>query len=83
MPLTSLKDRVETLVWAPARTTGLVRLARTVLILGRDLAFGQLTLRAMGLVYTTLLSIVPLLALIAHLTGSPDPLCTNIPRGKP
>jgi LysR family glycine cleavage system transcriptional activator len=24
-----------------------------------------------------------LLALIAHLTGSPDPLCTNIPRGKP
>lgn len=63
MPPTSLKDRVETLVWAPSRTTGLVRLARTVLILGRDLAFGQLTLRAMGLVYTTLLSIVPLLAL--------------------
>ena len=24
-----------------------------------------------------------LLALIAHLTASPDPLCTNIPRGKP
>ena len=63
MPLASLKDRVETLVWTPARDTGLLRLARTVLILGRDLAFGQLTLRAMGLVYTTLLSIVPLLAL--------------------
>lgn len=63
MPLTSLRDRVDTLVWAPARETGLVRLARTVLILGRDLAFGQLTLRAMSLVYTTLLSIVPLLAL--------------------
>lgn len=36
---------------------------RTVLILGRDVALGQLTLRAMSLVYTTLLSIVPLLAL--------------------
>ena len=32
-------------------------------MLARDLAQGQLTLRAMGLVYTTLLSIVPLLAL--------------------
>jgi membrane protein len=63
MPLASLKDRIESLVWTPARETGLVRLARTILILGRDLAFGQLTLRAMGLVYTTLLSIVPLLAL--------------------
>jgi membrane protein len=63
MPLASLKDRIESLVWTPARDTGLLRLARTVLILGRDLAFGQLTLRAMGLVYTTLLSIVPLLAL--------------------
>ncbi len=59
MPLTSLKDRVKTLVWAPAHETGLMRLARTVLILGRDLARGQLTVRAMGLVYTTLLSIVP------------------------
>jgi len=34
-----------------------------VLILVRDLVDGQLTLRAMSLVYTTLLSIVPLLAL--------------------
>ncbi len=30
--------------------------------LSRDIIFGQLTLRAMSLVYTTLLSIVPLLA---------------------
>jgi len=36
---------------------------RLVMVLVRDLAFGQLTLRAMGLVYTTLLSIVPLLAI--------------------
>jgi len=40
-----------------------VRLTRLVLVLVRDLAQGQLTLRAMSLVYTTLLSIVPLLAL--------------------
>jgi membrane protein len=40
-----------------------LRAVRTVLSLARDLSHGQLTLRAMGLVYTTLLSIVPLLAL--------------------
>jgi membrane protein len=41
----------------------LVRVTRLVAVLARDLAQGQLTLRAMSLVYTTLLSIVPLLAL--------------------
>ena len=40
-----------------------MRLLRLVIVLVRDIAFGQLTLRAMGLVYTTLLSIVPLLAI--------------------
>jgi len=39
------------------------RLLRLALVLARDLAYGQLTLRATGLVYTTLLSLVPLLAL--------------------
>ena len=66
-PPGSLMDRIEALVWAPAGESGarggLLRLVRTIVILGRDLAFGQLTLRAMSLVYTTLLSIVPLLAL--------------------
>jgi membrane protein len=47
----------------PAWKAGLVRLARLALVLARDLAYGQLTLRATGLVYTTLLSLVPLLAL--------------------
>ena len=47
----------------PAWKMRVLRFVRTVLVLVRDLAFGQLTLRAMGLVYTTLLSIVPLLAL--------------------
>ncbi|HEY0916294.1 MAG TPA: YihY/virulence factor BrkB family protein [Solimonas sp.] len=41
----------------------LVRMARYVFVLVRDLIEGQLNMRAMGLVYTTLLSIVPLLAL--------------------
>ena len=42
---------------------GMMALARLLLVLMRDLAYGQLTLRATGLVYTTLLSLVPLLAL--------------------
>ncbi len=40
-----------------------LRIGRTALVLVQDLARGQLTLHAMSLVYTTLLSIVPLLAL--------------------
>jgi membrane protein len=64
----SVLSRLERRVWsrdderAAWKSHGL-RFVRTVLILGRDLAVGQLTLRAMSLVYTTLLSIVPLLAL--------------------
>jgi membrane protein len=42
---------------------GLIRPLRMVLVLMRDLAYGQLTMRATGLVFTTLLSLVPLLAL--------------------
>jgi membrane protein len=41
----------------------MIRLARLVLVLARDVTYGQLTLRATGLVFTTLLSLVPLLAL--------------------
>jgi len=62
-----LFGRWESRVWQATGLTGaralLLRFVRTVLILGRDVAMGQLTLRAMSLVYTTLLSIVPLLAL--------------------
>lgn len=49
----------ENLDWWHAR---LVRIARFTYAIIRDLAEGQLSLRAMSLVYTTLLSIVPLLA---------------------
>jgi membrane protein len=47
----------------PRAHATLVRFARLAMVLIRDLAQGQLTLRSMGLVYTTLLSIVPLLAI--------------------
>jgi membrane protein len=41
----------------------LIRFARLILVAVREFTEGQLTLRAMSLVYTTLLSIVPLLAI--------------------
>jgi membrane protein len=68
-PKTDLIGRLDAMIWGTPRQPPSVwqaiaqRFVRTVLILLRDLAFGQLTLRAMSLVYTTLLSIVPLLAL--------------------
>ncbi len=63
-----LQQFFQTLVWGDAlENRGLLgRFAATVLRylygLGRDIVFGQLTLRSMSLVYTTLLSIVPLIA---------------------
>jgi len=60
--------RLDDLLWHPpaAMAEGPGRLAVVVLrylyAVGRDIASGQLTLRAMSLVYTTLLSIVPLIA---------------------
>jgi membrane protein len=64
-----LVKAMEALIWrnlpesAPVWETRLLRLLRVIVVLIRDIAYGQLTLRAMSLVYTTLLSIVPLLAL--------------------
>ena len=55
-------------LWPPdlARRPAIVRagflLGQYLFALTRDLLFGQLTLRAMSLVYITLLSTVPLLA---------------------
>lgn len=63
-----LRARVERVLWgrAPGELTRLQRIAmvpaRFIYALARDLGEGQLTLRAMSLVYTTLLSLVPLLA---------------------
>ena len=64
-----LKSAVYAAIWSgrfDARMgwkAGVIRPLRMVLVLIRDLAYGQLTLRATGLVFTTLLSLVPLLAL--------------------
>ena len=64
----NLPNILEKLVWGDhlEKSGPLGRFAAVVLRymygLGRDIVFGQLTLRAMSLVYTTLLSVVPLIA---------------------
>ncbi|MGD9388167.1 MAG: YihY/virulence factor BrkB family protein [Gammaproteobacteria bacterium] len=64
----TLRQRVDELLWGrpatgmPPPQRLLTWPARFVYAVARDLSQGQLTLRAMSLVYTTLLSIVPLLA---------------------
>ena len=64
-----LADRVEKTIWGdalgamPRWKARALRIVRLVVVVARDIALGQLTLRAMSLVYTTLLSFVPLLAL--------------------
>ena len=64
-----LRSTVYHAIWSgrlgemPAWKAGMLTPARLLLVLLRDLAYGQLSLRATSLVYTTLLSLVPLLAL--------------------
>lgn len=66
---TQFTSRAHDLLWgddlgtAPRLRRRVVLMLRTLYVVGRDLGEGQLTLRAMSLVYTTLLSLVPLLAL--------------------
>jgi len=64
----SLHERVQSLLWsetdqAPQPLRIALPALRLLFAVGRDVAGGQLTLRAMSLVYTTLLSLVPLLAI--------------------
>ncbi len=66
--LNEIAAAAQRLVWQtdlgalPPRQAVPLRLLRILHAVIRDLAAGQLTLRAMSLVYTTLLSLVPLLA---------------------
>jgi membrane protein len=66
--LESLKDSVIGSVWGtplsslPRRRRRIVKAVRILYMLGRELASGTLTMRAASLVFTTLLSLVPLLA---------------------
>ncbi|MEM7278070.1 MAG: YihY/virulence factor BrkB family protein, partial [Pseudomonadota bacterium] len=63
-----LDEKIDRFLWSaklaerPWWIQFMVRFSRQVFALFRDLIGGQLTLRAMSLVYTTLLSVVPLLA---------------------
>ena len=65
----TLNEKLETLLWDP-RTESfppalnmLVRLLRFIYAVLRDALISTLTLRAMGLVYVTILSVVPLIAI--------------------
>lgn len=63
----TLPQRLHRRLWhQPPRNAAeavLLAIARHIVVLGRDFAEGQISLRAMSLVYTTLLSLVPMLAL--------------------
>lgn len=68
MDILSAKNKLNTLLWEkdlaamPPWQASTIKLFRIFQAVIRDLSGGLLTLRAMGLVYTTLLSLVPLLA---------------------
>ncbi len=68
MTLADLKGRINHILWEtdlanlPEWQAWLIRMLRIIQATSRDIASGLPTLRAMGLVYTTLLSLVPLLA---------------------
>jgi len=67
--ITKLRDELDEILWRQTLTglPGSKRLGLYVLrsgfAVGRDIAEGQLTQRTMSLVYTTLLSLVPPLAI--------------------
>ncbi|MES1926476.1 YihY/virulence factor BrkB family protein [Salinisphaera sp. T31B1] len=67
--LNAIRNRFNALIWEPdladargPRRWGITAV-RLLQVLVRDIQNGEITMRAMGLVYTTLLSLVPLLAL--------------------
>ena len=68
MTLTTITNWLNTVIWETSLSSmhkwqaWLIQMLRILIATARDIAEGLPTLRAMGLVYTTLLSLVPLLA---------------------
>ena len=68
--ISSALDRIGGFIWerdlstAPWWQRAGQRVARIVLVLGRDFSSGTLNLHAMSLVYTTLLALIPALAIV-------------------
>ncbi|MEX2131142.1 MAG: YhjD/YihY/BrkB family envelope integrity protein [Pseudohongiellaceae bacterium] len=68
--LVSLHDQVNSLLWGQSLTSAsllkrtIVRSGQILYAIGRDLGEGQLSLRAMSLVYSTILGFIPMIALI-------------------
>ncbi|MBT8127807.1 MAG: YihY/virulence factor BrkB family protein [Gammaproteobacteria bacterium] len=68
MNFAQISSTLNTALWDTSLATlprwqaWIIQMLRILIATGRDIAEGMLTLRAMGLVYTTLLSLVPLLA---------------------
>lgn len=66
----TVTEKVEELFWDPRVATlpplarSAVEVVRFIYVIIRDVASGNITLRAMGLVYVTILSIVPVIAVI-------------------
>lgn len=70
MPLNQIKNKINAILWEvkleqlPKWQRTIIKLLRIFQAVIRDLSDGLPTLRAMSLVYTTLLSMIPLLAVI-------------------
>ena len=68
MTLSAITSWLNAVIWETSLASmhkwqaWLIQMLRILIATARDIAEGLLTLRAMGLVYTTLLSLVPLLA---------------------
>ena len=87
----TITDKLESLFWAP-RVERLpivsqlaVKALRFVYAIMRDMVAGDITLRAMGLVYITILSIVPAIAIVFSILKGfgfhrrLEPLLANFP----
>src|SRR5437667_10612361 len=70
MKLSEVRDRLERFVWdsdpyqEPRARALAIQWSRIGTVVGRDLLTGRLRLEAMSLVYTSLLALVPLLAVV-------------------